>query len=120
MASSTNIAAASATLVTGIAVVLFFEWHTDEPLVVLPVLLVTCLAAGLAAPRSWLASGTLIGWAILAAHAVSNATGLWIPRYQQRPPSAGDWIAMSLLVLPAVGCAYAGSRLRSQPRRTAA
>ena len=45
MASSTNIAAASATLVTGIAVVLFFEWHTDEPLVVVAMPLASELAA---------------------------------------------------------------------------
>lgn len=98
-------------LAIAIAVLIFIEWHTDEPLVVLPVLLIACLTGGVLAPRFWIASGLMLGWAILAAHAASEATGLFIPQYEHQPPARGDWIAMSLLVLPGVCSAFAGSRV---------
>jgi hypothetical protein len=100
-------------LAIGLIVILFFEWHTDEPLVVLPILLLTCFVAGLAAPRHFLITGTIFGWCILAAHALSNATGLLIPRYQHGPPTGGDWAAMALLVLPSVAASFAGARSRT-------
>lgn len=101
----------AAVLAIGLVVLLFFEWHTDEPLVVLPILLTACFAGGLLAPRFWLCAGIVLGWAILVAHALSNSTGVLIPLYQHRPATSGDYIAMTLLVLPAVASALAGSRV---------
>jgi hypothetical protein len=106
-----------ALVAAGLCVLLFFEWHTDEPLVVLPVLLVLSFAAGWIVPRSFVPFGLTFGWAIPAAHALSNATGMMVPRYQKEPPTTGDWIAMSMLVLPAIGAAFAGARLSRSRRR---
>lgn len=104
----------AASMTIGVVVVLFFEWHTDEPLVVLPVLLIAAFATGLAAPRWFALSGAVLGWSILAAHLLSNTTGILIPRYQHQPPMAQDWIAMALLVVPAVAAAFAGSRVSTR------
>ena len=97
-------------IAVGLSVLLFFEWHTDEPLVVLPVLLLLSFAGGWIASPRFIPVGLAFGWEILVAHALSNATGLMVPQYQIAPPSAGDWMAMTLLVLPALGAAFAGSR----------
>ena len=106
-----NRAVLPAVIAVGLAVLLFFEWHTDEVLVVLPVLLLLSFAGGWIAPRRFVVVGLAFGWAILAAHALSNATGLMVPQYQRSSPSAGDWAAMALLVLPALAAAFGGSRL---------
>jgi hypothetical protein len=100
----------AATLVFGVAIVLFFEWHTDEPLVVLPVLLLACLIGGWAAPSRQVAVGVTLGASILCAHALSVATGTMAPAYQKQPPLPEDWLAMCLLVLPSMAAAWLGSR----------
>lgn len=101
----------AAALAGGLIVVLFFEWHTDEPLVVLPILLLVSFATGLIAPSRFLLSGLCLGIAIPLAHALSSATGMMIPQYQQHAPSTGDWVTMAFLVIPAVASAFAGSRI---------
>ena len=106
-----NLLAQLAAVAAGCCVVLFFEWHTDEPLVVLPVLLLASFVAGWAAPQRIVLAGLTIGLCILVAHALSSATGLMIPRYQKQPPSLGDWVTMALLILPSIAFAYAGSRV---------
>ena len=98
-------------LAAGLWILLFFEWHTDEPLVVLPVLLFIAFIGGWVAPRSFVITGVSLGCAIFVAHALSSATGMMIPRYQKVPPSTGDWIAMALLVLPSLAAAFGGSML---------
>jgi hypothetical protein len=110
----------TAGLATAVAILLFFEWHTDEPLVVLPVLLLISFVAGGAAPRSFVLSGLILGFAILVAHAASSATGVMIPRYQKEPPSTSDWAVMALLVLPSLGAAFAGSSASRLFRRSRA
>ena len=111
-----NWAALTAVIAVGLPILLFFEWHTDEVLVVLPVMLALSFAGGWITPRRFLAVGLAFGWAILAAHALSSATGLMAPSYQKQAPSAGDWTAMALLVLPALGAAFAGSRAAAATR----
>lgn len=110
-------AATGATLALGLTTLLFFEWHTDEPAVVLPVLLVVAFLAGMAVPSRFLLLGLTLGWAIAVAHALSAATGAFTPFYQKQPPSTADWVAMALLAAPAVAAAFAGSRLVA-PLRT--
>lgn len=100
-----------ATIAIALSILLFFEWHTDEPLVVLPVLLLVSFVAGLIMPRRHLVSALIIGWAIVCAHALTTATGVMLPRYQKHAPLPGDWLAMSLLVLPSLLAAFIGSRL---------
>lgn len=100
-----------ATLLIGLSIVLFFEWHTDEPLVVLPVLLLVSFASGWIAPTRVLAIGLCLGLAISIAHALSSATGLMIPRYQKQIPSVGDWVTMTALIIPSMLAAFGGSRL---------
>lgn len=101
----------AATLAVGVSIVLFFEWHTDEPLVVLPVLLlVSFVSAWIVAPR-FIAVGLCLGSAIIIAHAISSATGFVVPRYQKQAPALGDWIVMSLLIIPSLLAAFGGSRV---------
>jgi hypothetical protein len=111
MARLQELALFGATICIAVSITLFFEWHTDEPLVVLPALLLVTSVAGAVMPRRFLLVGLISGWAILSAHALSTASGLMIPRYQKHAPILGDWIAMSLLVVPALLAAYAGSRV---------
>jgi hypothetical protein len=89
MARIQELALFAATIFIAVSIILFFEWHTDEPLVVLPVmLLVTCVASAIM-PTRYILVGLITGWAILCAHALS----------------------MSLLVVPSLLAAYAGSRV---------
>jgi hypothetical protein len=104
-------------LLSGIAILIFVEWHTDEPLVVLPVLLLVSFVAGLAMPRRFVLAGIALGWSILLAHALSDATALFVPRYQHQAPATADWVAMALLVLPAIALSLAGARSRSLVQR---
>jgi len=106
-----NSARAVGLIAAGLTVVLFFEWHTDEPTVVLPVLLLMSFVAGLAAPRRFVIVGLALGLGIFIAHALSTATGAMVPHYQKQPPATGDWMAMALLLFPATLAAFAGSRL---------
>ncbi len=103
----------------GLSIVLFFEWHTDEPLVVLPVLLFVSFIGGWMAPRRFGLIGMTLGCAIFVAHALSTAAGVGIPRYQHQEPSMGDWITMSLLVLPALAAAFGGSKMSAVMARCA-
>ena len=110
-----NSAAAVAAVAIGLTVILFFEWHTDEPMVVLPILLLASFGAGWIAPKNYIIVGLCLGFSILAAHALSNETGLMVPRYQKQPPSVGDWVAMALLVIPALFASFGGSRASQVP-----
>lgn len=112
-------AATPGTLMAAIVVVLFFEWHTDEPLVVLPVLIGAAFVAGYVVPRAWLIVGIVLGVAILIAHMFTSHSGLFIPRYQKQAPSSGDYIAMALLVLPTLTSTWVGSRVSAALRQTA-
>ena len=87
-----NSAIVGVTLAIGIAILLFFEWRTDEPLVVLPVLLLIAFVSGWIVPTRAILVGLSLGVAILIAHALTTATGTMIPRYQKQPPSMGDWV----------------------------
>lgn len=104
-------------LLLAAALLLYVEWHTDEVTIVLGLLLVLALANGFGRPHAALVTGLVLGFAVPLAHLASNVSGVWIPRYQVAPPSAGDWITMAGLVLPALAAAYAGAWLK---RRTAA
>ena len=86
----------TALLALGVAVALFFEWHTDEVTVVLAVMCVLAVVVGAARPRSSLLGGAVLGYSISVAHALSEATGTMRPRYVHSAPSSGDWIAMAL------------------------
>ena len=101
----------AATLAVGVIITLFFEWHTDEPLVVLPVLMFVSFAAGWIVPTRFIAIGLCLGLAIPVAHALSSATGLMIPQYQKQAPSTADWVTMAFLMIPAIASAFAGSRI---------
>jgi hypothetical protein len=100
----------AAAIATAVPSILFFEWHTDEPTVVLPVLVVVSFVAGLMVPPRFLLIGLCLGWSILVAHLLSALTGMLVPRYQTAAPSMGDWAVMTMLVVPALGAAFGGSR----------
>jgi hypothetical protein len=107
---------AFAALAIGLSIILFFEWHTDEPGVVLLVLVAVSLVAGLAVPARFLLFGLCLGWAILAAHLLSTLTGMMIPRYQLQAPSVADWTVMTLLAIPALLATLAGARASASLR----
>ena len=92
---------------------LYLEWHTDEVLVVLGVLLVLAAALGLARPGAALAAGIVLGAAIPLAHLASEASGRYPPAYQVAPPSAVDWAVMAFLVVPALAAAYLAAWARN-------
>ena len=91
---------------SALAVLIYVEWHTDEVTVVLALLLPLSAALGFVRPAAALATGLVLGLAILVAHAGSFLTGLYSPAYQGFPPSrhrlAGDGLS---------GPAGAGRRL---------
>jgi len=103
-------------LAVALALLLYVEWHTDEVTIVLGLLLLLALANGFGRPGAALVTGLVLGLAIPLAHFASQASGLWIPRYQATPPAIGDWIVMAALVLPALAAAYAGAWLKRQTR----
>jgi hypothetical protein len=111
MARLHDAAMVCSTIFIALSVILFFEWHTDEPLIVLPVLLLVACGAGAILPKRFLMVGLVTGLAIVCAHALSGVSGLMVPRYQQHKPLPGDWLAMTLLLLPSVAAAFVGSRL---------
>jgi hypothetical protein len=96
-------------LVVGMALLIYVEWHTDEVTVVLALLLL--LAAGLGAmrPRRFWLAGALIGWAVPAAHLLSEAAGRWRPSYMTVPPSLGDVLTLLVLIVPGVLAAGIGA-----------
>lgn len=99
-------------LALGLAALVYAEWHTDEVIVVLALLLALSAALGFLRPTAALVTGLVLGLAILVAHAGSFLTGLYSPAYQGFPPSGTDWLAMAGLVLPALAAAYAGAWTR--------
>jgi hypothetical protein len=101
-------------LVLGVAVVLFFEWHTDEVTVVFAVLLLVAAVLGFVRPGAALATGLVIGLAIPLAHLASAMSGRFAPAYQTAPPSSTDALVMAALVIPAAAAAYFGAWLRRQ------
>lgn len=101
-------------LLVALMLLLYVEWHTDEVTIVLGLLLLLALANGFGRPGAALVTGLVLGLAIPLAHFASHATGLYVPRYQAVPPSAGDWATMAALVLPALAAAYAGAWLKRQ------
>jgi hypothetical protein len=103
-------------LVLGAAALLFFEWHTDEVMVVLAVLLLVAALLGLVRPGAPLATGLVIGLAIPLAHLASTMSGRFAPAYQTAAPSGADALVMAALVIPAVAAAYFGVWLRRQVR----
>jgi hypothetical protein len=103
-------------LVLGAAIVLFFEWHTDEVTVVLAVLLLVAALLGFVRPGAALATGLVIGLAIPLAHLASGMSGRFAPAYQTAPPSTADALVMTVLVVPAAAAAFLGAWLRRQIR----
>jgi hypothetical protein len=101
-----------ALLALAAAILLYAEWHTDEVMVVLALLLVLAAALGLARPGAALATGMVLGAAIPLAHLASEVSGRYPPGYQVAPPSPVDWAVMAFLVVPALLAAYAGAWAR--------
>jgi hypothetical protein len=99
-------------LALALAILIYVEWHTDEVTLVLALLLLLAAALGFARPAAALATGLVLGLAILLAHGGSFLTGLYSPAYQGMPPSRADWLVMAALVLPALAAAYAGAWAR--------
>lgn len=106
-------------LLLAAALLLYVEWHTDEVTIVLGLLILLALANGFGRPGWAPVTGLVLGLAVPLAHFASEASGVWIPRYQVAPPTAGDWLMMVALVLPALAAAYAGAWLKRRTNRPA-
>lgn len=102
-------------LVAGaVALALFVEWHTDEVTVVLAVMSVMAVALGALRPERALVAGAILGFSIIAAHAVTEAMGTMRPSYMHSAVVTGDWIAMAVLGLWIIALAWFGGWLRTR------
>ena len=78
-------------LVAGaVALALFVEWHTDEVTVVLAVMSVMAVALGALRAERALVAGAILGFSIIAAHAVTEAMGTMRPSYMHSAVVTGD------------------------------
>ena len=68
-----------------VALTLYVEWHTDEVTVALAVMLLCAVSLGLLNPPLAPVGGAVLGFSILAAHALTEAAGVLRPRYMPRP-----------------------------------
>ena len=100
-------------LALGVAASIYVEWQTDEVTVVLALLLVCAAALGALRPTSAPIGGAILGFSILAAHAVTEAAGTLRPHYLHTPISAGDWAAMAVLGLVVTTVAWAAAKTRA-------
>lgn len=99
-------------LVAGaVAIALFVEWHTDEVTVVLAIM--SLMAGGLGAlrPDRSLVGGALLGFSIIAAHAVTESLSVMRPSYMHAAVATGDWIAMAVLGLWIIALTWFGGWL---------
>ena len=110
LADAMNAIVAIATLVFA-AILVFFEWHTDEVTVVLAALITSSAILGYLKPAWFVAVGVALGATLSLAHLSTIATG-WIPRYEVRPPSLMGALSLAVLIIPAVIGAGAGAGLR--------
>ena len=96
-----------------VAAALYVEWHTDEVTVVAAVLLVLGATLGALRPGSAVVGGAVLGFSILAAHAVTEAAGALRPRYQHVPIAPGDWAAMAIVGVVITTVAWGAGRMRA-------
>jgi len=106
-----------AALAASVAAALYVEWHTDEVTVVLAVLLLCAALLGAAKPSLAPIAGAVIGFSILAAHAVTEATGTLRPHYEHAPVRLGDWAAMAIAGVVVTGVAWFAARLATTAAR---
>jgi len=106
-----------AALAASVAVALYVEWHTDEVTVVLAVLLLCAALLGAAKPPLAPVAGAVIGFSILVAHALSEATGTLRPHYMHSPVKGGDWAAMAIAGVVVTGVAWLAARLATGAAR---
>lgn len=103
-------------VVLGGALILYVEWHTDEVMVTLAVLLLVAIGLGAARPRAAIYSGIAIGLVLSLAYLVVTLSGRFQPLYQVAPPSLTDVAILSALVLPAIAAAMIGAWARRRGR----
>jgi hypothetical protein len=103
-----------AALAVCVAVPLYVEWHTDEVTVVLAVLVLFAAVLGAARPPLAPVAGALLGFSVLAAHAVTEAAGTLRPRYLHSAIATGDWAAMALAGVAITAVAWGAGIIRSR------
>lgn len=95
---------------SSVAAAVYVEWHTDEPTVVLAVLIVLAAMLGAAKPRLAVLGGGVVGFSVLAAHGLTEAIGEFRPRYMHEAPRPGDWAAMAIVGGVITAVAWISSR----------
>ena len=103
-----------ALLAASVAVAIFVEWHTDEVTVVVAVMLICAAAIGVLKPPLAPIAGALVGFSVLAAHAITEAAGTWRPGYMHAAPRPGDWTAMAVAGLAVTAAAWIAGLIRSK------
>ena len=103
-----------AALAVCVAAALYVEWHTDEVTVVLAVMLLCAAWLGAAKPRLAPVAGAVLGFSILAAHALTEAIGGLRPRYMHSAVSVGDWAAMAIAGVVVMAVAWGAGLIRSR------
>ena len=87
----------------------FLNTHTDELLVVVPVVAVAATVLGLAQPRAAWRWGLLVGLAVPGSQVVAHLLGLPVPY----PNEWRDLAAPFVVIVPALIGAYVGSGIRT-------
>jgi hypothetical protein len=103
-----------AALAAAVVAAIYVEWHTDEVTVVLAVLLLSGAALGAAKPSLAPVAGAVLGFSILAAHALTEAAGTLRPGYMHSAPAVGDWAAMALAGLAVTAVTWGTGMIRAR------
>lgn len=98
-------------VLAGLVFILFFEWHTDEDLVTLAMLLTIAGVLGLARPNRFIVSGVLLGLSLSFAHALTLLFPGLRPGYEAAPLSAGVTASLAVLIVPSLIAAAIGARV---------
>jgi hypothetical protein len=107
--------AASASVLVAAAV--YLDWHTDSAATSIGFLAAIAAALGFLRPDRIALTFAITGSCLLAAHALSNYTGILWPAYQCRPLDPLDWVIIASVAAPALAATVAGSRLGKRWQR---
>lgn len=104
-----------AAVVAAAAAIVVCDWLGDSDRTTLTSLVAAAAAAAFARPERMRRSAIWLGFCLLAAHGLSDRTGLWWPPYQFAPLGLGDWLILASVSVLAFAAALAGARLRRGP-----
>lgn len=105
-------------VVSAFALIVFFEWRTDEETITLAVIVASAAVCGFVRPRLFWVAGIVLGVAVAAADVTMGLTG-WLPRYAAKPPTLGGSISLVVLAVPSLIGAAIGAGIGRLAHRSA-